>query len=720
MKRLLFLLPLFFLAFSATYAQQQKQVKDAIQWQYNAKKTSDSTFDVTIAAKINDGWHIYTATPKGDGSQIPTTITFDKNPNVKLLGKLTNNGKAINEEVKELGFTIQYYKHSVTYTQKVLARANTALKGVIDFQICNDQTCLPTKPQPFQIPLNGVVGSTAAPVTDTVAAKEGNASMKDSAGSGAAYAGNGTDTTHTELGGGKTVKAGSKDEISSGTDSPAEREDAQSSLLAIFLKGLAAGFAAFVTPCIYAMLPITVSFFTKRSKNRSTGIRNAIFYSLSIIGIFSLIGVLISLFFKENTMYVISTSIYFNLFVFAVFVLFGISLLGAFEITLPSSWSTKLDTKANSSSFGGIFFMALVLVVVSFSCTSAFISFLIVQIVQAHNRIGGLLGFLGFGSAIALPFAIFAFFPGLLNNIAKSGGWLNSVKVTMGFVELGMAMKFLSNIDLQYHWHLLDFEVYLSIWIVLAGLLGLYLLGRIKFSHDDELPKNMFGQPYLSVPRLLFAIVALSFTIYMIPGLWGAPLSGISGWLPERKTLDFNIHDDLKALKSNGIGGNSASASDVMPVKYTENLKSELPGVTAFFDYQEALAAAKKTGKPILLDFTGHSCVNCRKMERAVLSKPEVLNELSKHFILASLYCDDKSSLAPGDEVVSKTDGSKITNLGDKNVDLEVNTYGEVGQPIYIFVDENGKIIKKAGGYVPDVPRFLKIIEEVKAAHKKK
>lgn len=711
MKRLLFLLPLFFLALPS-FAQQ---VKDVIQWQYNARKTSDSTFDITIAAKIKEGWHIYTATPKGDGSQIPTTIKFDKNAHVKLVGKLTNNGKPVNEEIKDLDITIQYYKNAVTYTQKIVAKANTVLNGVVDFQICNDEMCLPSKPERFKIPLNGVVGSTiAAAPGDTVAAVNDEAMDGDSSGLAASNLGDGNDVQNN------SGAITSKTEVVNSNSDNTNKEDGDVSLLSIFFKGLGAGFAAFVTPCIYAMLPITVSFFTKRSKNRSTGIRNAIFYSLSIIGIFSLIGILISLFFKEDTMYVISTSIGFNLFVFAVFVLFGISLLGAFEITLPSSWSTKLDNKANSSSFAGIFFMALVLVVVSFSCTSAFISFLIVQIVQAHNRIGGLIGFLGFGSAIALPFAIFAFFPGLLNNIAKSGGWLNSVKVTMGFVELGMAMKFLSNIDLQYHWHLLDFEVYLSIWIVLSGLLGMYLLGRLKFSHDDELPKNMFGQAYLSVPRLMFAIIALSFTIYMIPGLWGAPLSGISGWLPERKTLDFNIHDDLKAIKSGGLVSGGGSSSEIMPVKYTENLESELPGVTAFFDYEEALAASKKTGKPVMLDFTGHSCVNCRKMERAVLSKPEVLKELSQNFILASLYCDDRTPLAEADQYISKTSGEKITTLGEKNVDLEVNTYGEVGQPIYIFVDENGKVIKNAGGYKDDLPRFLKIINEVKEAHKKK
>ncbi|WP_118974497.1 protein-disulfide reductase DsbD family protein [Taibaiella koreensis] len=698
MKRLLLLLSFLF-AGMPLFAQ--KSVDEVVKWTYDIKKTGDSTFDAVVTAKIIDGWHIYTATPGGDGSgsEVPTKVTFARNPNIRLAGKLQTDGKPINEEIKELGYSIQYYEKKVVYTQKIVASANTTLNGTVSFMTCKD-FCLPPATKKFQLKIEGLA-TTAAVIPDTATAAD----------------------TPVDAGTKETLltKQDKKDTTAttgSGTQSGAA-SGGELSLWAIFLTGLGAGFAAFVTPCIYAMLPITVSFFTKRSKNRATGIRNALFYSFSIIGIFSLIGVLISLFFKENTMYLISTSIWFNFFVFAVFVVFGISLLGAFEITLPASWSTKLDTKANSNSFGGIFFMALVLVVVSFSCTSAFISWLIVQIVQAHNRIGGLIGFMGFGIAIALPFAIFAFFPGLLNNIAKSGGWLNSVKVTMGFIELAMAMKFLSNIDLQYHWHLLDFEVYLSIWIVLSLLLGMYLLGKLKFSHDDDLPKNMFGQPYLTVTRLFFAIAALAFTVYMIPGLWGAPLSGISGWLPERKTLEFNLHDDIISLKRGQVSGSSKSLSEVSPVKYTENLKSELPGVDAFFDYEEALAASKKTGKPILLDFTGHSCVNCRKMERAVLSKPEVLRELSEDFIVASLYCDDKASLSEKEAYKSK-DGNTITTLGDRNVDLEVNTYGEVGQPFYIFVDSDGKVLKKAGGYVPDVQRFLDIMKEVKSAYKKK
>jgi thiol:disulfide interchange protein len=710
MNRLLFLLSFFLFLLPAAYGQQ---VKDAIQWQYNAKKTSDSTFDITIAAKIKEGWHIYTATPKGDGSQIPTTIAFNKNANVKLLGKITNNGKPVNEEIKDLGITIQYYKNGVTYTQKVLAKANTVLSGVVDFQICNDQMCLPSKPESFKIPLNGVVGSSVAVSPgDTVASNE---TMDDSSDSGAANMGNGANDEKSGNNPAVVNSAPDKQQRLASEDPGLEK----SSLWELFLAGLVAGFIAFIMPCIYAMLPITVSFFTKRSKTRAAGIKNATIYSFSIIAIFTLIGALVSLLFTEKTMYELSTSMGFNLFVFVLFIVFGISLLGAFEITLPASWSNKLDSKANSNSFGGIFFMALVLVVVSFSCTSAFISSLIVYIVKSGNSLGGLVGFFGFGLSIALPFALGAFFPGMLNGIAKSGGWLNAVKVTMGFLELAMAMKFLSNIDLQYHWHLLDFEVYLSIWIVIFALLGFYLLGKLSFSHDDGLPKNMFGQPYLSVPRLLFALIPLAFTVYLIPGLWGAPLSGVSGFLPERKTLDFNIQDNLINIQANMGNSSKDNPNTVMPQKYTQYLKSELPGVVAFFDYDEALAAAKKTGKPVLLDFTGHSCVNCRKMERVVLSKPEILRELSQNFIVASLYCDEKETQLLENEKYTAKDGSKIENLGQKNLDIELTKFGAVAQPLYIFVDGDGNIIKNAGGFVPDVQRFLRIINEVKEAHKK-
>ena len=339
------------------------------------------------------------------------------------------------------------------------------------------------------------------------------------------------------------------------TDTTNQIKIAPKSLINTFLDGLRWGFISVLQPCLYAMFPVTVSFFLKRSNTRAHGIKNATIYSVSIVAIFTILGLLLTIVFGRDTLYQISSSAIFNIFVFLLFLLFGISFLGAFEITLPASWTNKVDSKANISSFSGIFFMALTLVLVSFSCTAPFIGNLLIDVSQQKERIGPVVGFLGFSIAIALPFAFFAFFPGLLNKIAKSGGWLNTLKVSFGFIELAMALKFLSNADLAYHWRLLDRDVYLSLWIILFGLLGLYLLGKLKFKHDDYLPLNDYGLPYLSVTRIFFAIGALAFTVYMIPGLWGAPLNGISGWLPENKTQDFNLE---KLIRSNKISGSNS------------------------------------------------------------------------------------------------------------------------------------------------------------------
>ena len=495
------------------------------------------------------------------------------------------------------------------------------------------------------------------------------------------------------------------------------------SLLGTFLDGLRWGFAAVLQPCLYAMFPVTVSFFLKRSNTRAHGIKNATLYSVSIIAIFTILGFLITLIFGPNTLYQISSSAIFNIFVFILFLIFGISFLGAFEITLPASWTNKVDSKAGLNSFSGIFFMALTLVLVSFSCTVPFIGLILVDISHQKNQLGPIVGFLGFSIAIALPFAFFAFFPGLLNKIAKSGGWLNSLKVCFGFIELAMALKFLSNADLAYHWRLLDRDVYLSIWIILFGLLGLYLLGKLKFKHDDHLPLNDYGLPYLSVTRIFFAIGALAFTVYMIPGLWGAPLNGISGWLPENKTQDFNIEKLIRSNKNSGsdsVQNNKSTELIIKPKKYIDILSSEIPGVETFFDFEEAVSAAKQMHRPIMIDFTGHSCANCRKMEAEVLSKPDVSNILYKDFIVASLYVDEKRELPENEKYTSKFDGSKIKNVGAKNLDFEATIANSNAQPLYIFTDEQGKIIQNAGGYEPDVARFVKILNDVKAENKKR
>lgn len=486
------------------------------------------------------------------------------------------------------------------------------------------------------------------------------------------------------------------------------------SLWLIFLTGLAAGFGAFIMPCIYAMVPVTVSFFTKRSSSKKKGIINASVYAISIIGIFTLIGVIIAVTKQGAWINEFASSAAFNIFVFVLFLVFGISFLGAFEINLPSSIANKVGSKSNASSITGIFFMALTLVVVSFSCTVPFIGVLIPLLIKGSFA-KPIIGFLAFGLAIALPFALLAYFPSLLNRIGKSGGWLNSLKVCMGFLELALSLKFLSNADLAYHWRLLDREVYLSLWIILFFLLGLYLLGKLKFRHDDELPKNEYGLPYLTVTRLFFAITVLSFTVYMIPGLWGAPLKGISAWLPETKTQDFNLN---KIMYQQTAGNQSVAG--VKPKKYTDILESEIIGVDAFFDYEEALAAARQMNKPLMVDFTGHSCANCRKMESEVLNQDEIREVLKKDFVVASLYVDDKLLLPENEHYVSKNDGSLIKRMGAKNLDLEVTIANSNAQPLYIFVDKEGKIIRNADGYNPSISRFKKILEEVKQEYRKR
>lgn len=503
-----------------------------------------------------------------------------------------------------------------------------------------------------------------------------------------------------------------KEDIATAAGAPTDNRPTKS-LWFIFITGLIAGLGAFIMPCIYAMVPVTVSFFTKRSTSRKQGIRNAIYYSASIIGIFTLLGFLITLIFGQGALNALASSAVFNVAVFLMFVVFGVSFLGAFEITLPSSWTNAIDSKAGLSSFGGIFFMALTLVIVSFSCTVPFVGGLAVLATQG-GKLAPLIGFFGFSLSLALPFAVFAFFPALLNQLGKSGGWLNAIKVSMGLVELALALKFLSSADLAYHWRLLDREIYLSLWIVIFGLLGLYLLGKIKFKHDSELPKNDDGLPYLTVTRTMFAILSLAFTVYMIPGLWGAPLKGISAWLPEMKTQDFNLSKVVVQAAPTG------DASMDRPKKYTDFLESEIPGVDAFFDYDEAIAAARKAKKPLMIDFTGHSCANCRKMEKEVLSDAAVMGRLQKDFVVVSLYVDDKFRLPAEEWITSKNDGRQITSLGAKNLDFEVGLTNNSAQPLYVFVDNNGKIIQNAGGYNSDIQRFVSILEDVKAEFRKR
>lgn len=486
-----------------------------------------------------------------------------------------------------------------------------------------------------------------------------------------------------------------------------KKDLADRSLLSVFLRAFIIGLGALLTPCVYAMLPVTVSFFLKRSKTRQESIRNAIYYSSSIIGIFTFIGFLITIFFGQGALNAFSSSAGFNVFVFLMFMIFGISFLGAFEITLPSSWSTKMDTKAGLGSFAGIFFMAATLVIVSFSCTLPFVGALTVLISKGET-LTPLVGFFGFSLALALPFTLMALFPGLLNKIARSGGWLNTLKVSFGFIEIALAFKFLSSADLAYHWGILNRDVYLCIWIAIFGSLSLYLLGKLRFHHDDELSKNEYGIPHLGIPRFFAALTSLGFTIYLIPGLWGAPLNPLSAWLPEMKTQEFKLSNNKNSTTIR------TDKNTPRPLKYADILESEIPGVEAYFDYEEGMAAAKKLNKPVMIDFTGHACANCRKMEREVLSNEAVIQKLQQDFVVISLYVDDKTKLPEHEWVKSEIDNKTIDQMGEKNLDFEIRLTKSNAQPLYVFLSPDGKLLQNAGGYNPDIERFTAILDKVK------
>jgi thiol:disulfide interchange protein DsbD len=487
------------------------------------------------------------------------------------------------------------------------------------------------------------------------------------------------------------------------------------SLWKIFLVCFITGLIAIITPCVFPLIPVTVSFFLKRSKSRAEGLKNAVWYSLSIILIYTIPTLLLTLIFGDKILYHISTSAVSNILFFIIFIVFAISFFGAFELELPNSWANKADSQAGKGGLLGIFFMALTLVIVSFSCTGPLVGTLLGQTSTKGVSIAPVIGMLGFGAGLALPFSLFAFFPSMLQSLPKSGGWLNSVKVTFGFIELALAMKFLSNVDLAYHWHLLDRDVFLVIWIVIFALMGLYLLGKLKFSHDSDLS-------FISVPRLFFAIFSFCFALYMVPGLWGAPLKLLSGFIPPASTQEFNLEDiryKIDNLKTTGAAiGDKNTITAPPPVKYIDKLHVPF-GLVAYFDLQEGMAAAKLLNKPVMLDFTGHSCANCRKMEEQVWKNPEVLKRMKENFVLVSLYVDESTELPPAEQVTDSK-GDKITTVGGKNLEYEVTKFGFNAQPLYKFLDLDGNPLSDVKyGYDPDVQKFINHLDAVKAAFEK-
>ena len=674
---------------------QDNMIQDPTTWTYEVKKTGDNVYDLLFKLKLKEHWHIWSMNPGGDGMQIPPEFTFDVNPAVQKVGSVKEKGKKITDSMEGVEGKVSFFHDNVVYTQQVKVTGNTLVKGELRYQVCDDKMCLPPKDKAFSFSISDATPDSTTAL-DTALAEAPMIEEKD------------------------TLAVATTEILTDNENRDGNKQQQKRSLLWLFLMAVGGGIAAVITPCVYSMIPITVSFFTKRSKTRAEGIKNATWYSLSIILIFTVLGVLISVLFGGNALNNLSTNWIANLFFFLIFLIFGISFLGAFEITLPSSWTSKTDQKAGIGSFGGIFFMALTLVIVSFSCTGPIVGPLLVLAGQGGIA-GPALGMFGFSIGLALPFALFAIFPGMLNKMATSGGWLNQVKVVLGFLELMLALKFLSNADLAQGWRLLDREIFIAIWIVLSVLIGVYLMGGLKLSHDDATPKNIYGQGYVSIFKLFLAIVSFSFAVYLLPGMWGAPLNGMSQFVPPMGTQDF----------VSGAGGGTATHGvvddDIAPKKYVQEMKIYEPpvvvqsGLVTYYDYEEALAAAKKLKKPVMLDFTGINCVNCRKMESQVWSQPEVMKRLKEDFIIASLYCDyDKAKLPESERFYSNELGSEVKTLGDWNEHLQASKFKSNSQPFYFFVDEHGELLVPNGySYDPDVAAFVAHLDKAKAAYYK-
>jgi len=479
----------------------------------------------------------------------------------------------------------------------------------------------------------------------------------------------------------------------------------------IFIAGLLGGFAAFLMPCIYPMLPLTISFFTKKAGSRSRAVFQSLLYGLSIIGIYVFLGLLITLIFGPSALNALATNGIFNLFFFLLLVVFGISFFGAFEITLPSSLANKLDENSDKGGLVGIFFMASTLVVVSFSCTGPIIGSVLVDAATKGERLGPAIGMFGFSLALALPFTLFALFPSALKSLPKSGGWLNSVKVVLGFIEIAFSLKFLSNVDLAYHWNWFDREIFLSLWIAIGLLMGLYLIGKIKFAHDSELT-------HMSVPRTFISIIVFAFVIYMVPGLWGAPLKSISAFLPPLSTQDFDL--------SAGVGGSVApteanTSADLKTKKYEELFKRmpKVKGISDWYDYDQAIEVSKQVHKPILIDFTGWNCVNCREMEANVFPNPEIIKRLQNDFVILQLVIDDKTELPATEQFTSPLTGKKVTTLGGKWLDKEESKYNSNAQPFYVIINEKGETLVPPQGANFHINEYKDYLDSGIAAYKK-
>ncbi len=669
------------------------QIEKPVTWKLSSKKISNCEYELQFTGTIQEHWHVYSLVKSGDDGPMPSNIFIDKGNDYELVGKPTE-GKPIKTMDKVFEMEVAYFEKTVTFKQKIKLKTNkeVVVKGKYEYQTCTEEKCIFDPPTPFEFKLQGndeCLGGTTTSVEMPC--------VIDSAAVANAF--EKTSTSVAPVAPSDTSSKSSTEIASTNTNNG--EPNAEDPWWIIFLLGCLAGFSALLTPCVFPMIPMTVSFFTKRSKSKKEGLRNAIIYSLSIIAIYTTIGILFTVIFGVDALHAMSTNVWFNLFFFLMLIVFAVSFLGAFEIVLPSAFVNKMDAKSDKGGLIGIFFMAFTLALVSFSCTSAFIGPLLFSAGATGNLSGPFWGMLGFSSALSLPFGLFAAFPGWLNSLPKSGGWLNSVKVTLGFLELALAFKFASNADLVVQAGILTREVFITIWIVIFGLLGIYLMGWFKLSHDSEVK-------HLSVTRLFFAIAALSFTVYLIPGLWGAPLKIISGFPPP----------DFYSESPNGFGG-SKNALPVTVQKnenHSTNKKEHCPNdLPCFHDYDEALAYAKKVGKPLMIDFTGWACVNCRKMESQVWPDAGVDERIRNEVVLVSLYVDDKTELPKEQQTVKKlgTSDFTINTIGTKWAYMQAIKYETNSQPQYILVDHNEQMLTKTTAhYDPDVNKYINWLDE--------
>lgn len=638
------------------------------------KQVSPTEIDVVFSGKIEEGWHVYST-----GLAIgPTSATLhtEKAEGAKAIGSLKAQGNEINIYDNMFGMKLRYFENSVTFVQRYKITGKTYyIKGYLKYGACNDDMCMPPSQVEFSYTGNGVEETLKAE-EETVAKEEENEPIasKDS-----------IKTENTDSVSADTTVINTASDLWKPVIKELGQFDTNNSLWYIFIMGFLGGLLALFTPCVWPIIPMTVSFFLKRTKDKSKGLRDAITYGISIIIIYLSLGLLVTGFSDDsNTLNALATNAYFNIFFCLLLIVFALSFFGWFELALPASWANKVDNKAsNTSGLLSIFLMAFTLSLVSFSCTGPIIGFLLVDFATSGNLAAPAIGMLGFAIALALPFTLFALFPSCLKQAPKSGSWMNIIKVSLGFIELAFACKFFSVADLAYGWHLMDREVFLSIWIVVFAALGLYLIGMLRFQSDGDERKAM------PVPCIIFGIVSLAFSVYMIPGLWGAPCKAISAFAPPINTQDFNLN----------------KAEEIHP---------------AFTSYEEGMKEAAKQGKPVLIDFTGFGCVNCRKMEAAVWTDPQVAEKLTKDYVLISLYVDDKTPLKQPMEV-KRADGSKRTlrTVGDKWSYLEETKFGYLAQPFYVTLDNEGKPLSGSFVYKEDITGYLEFLNKGLESYRK-